>query len=120
VKKRYLVPIIVAVFIAGYGVRAVSHHDPEVDKLASENIELIFENHDLREALWDAQETVINLRTSLILLEDTEASSLSYDDKCRLMEIENEMGELETRLWELEMERESQRQLEKMEELWDR
>jgi hypothetical protein len=118
-KKRYLIPILVAVFMIGYGVRAVTQEAKTVE-LAGRNVELMWENRELREAVWDAQDIIIDLRTSLMLLKDTETSSLSYDDKCRLMEIENEMGKLETRLWELEMERQSQRQLEKMEEMWDR
>jgi len=119
-KKRFLIPILLVVlsvvYAIGYGVGAASH-DSKTVELAGRNVELMGENRELREALWEAQD---KLRTSLRLLEDTNTNSLSYDDKCRLMEIENEMGKLETRLWELEMERESQRQLEKMEEMWDR
>ena len=103
-KKRFLIPILLVVLLVvyaiGYGVGAASH-DSKTVELAGKNIELMEENRELREALWEAQD---KLRTSLRVMEDTKTSS--YDDRYRLMEIEQELGKIQDELIRQKMERE--------------
>jgi hypothetical protein len=106
VKKRYLVPILLVVLLMAYGIGygvGASTKDAKSVELAGKNVELMWENTKLREALWEAQD---KLRTSLSVMDDTNTSSLSYDDKCRLMEIENEIGKIQDELIQQKMERE--------------
>jgi predicted RND superfamily exporter protein len=109
-RKRYLIPILLVVLLVvygiGYGFGAASH-DSKTVRLAGENMELMQENQELREALWEAQDIIIDIITSMPKSTspssaDIERWSREYDRlemESRLKELEYRMQDLEYQQW---------------------